>query len=173
MSHSTFWFLETQKRARRKQHQLFWKTHMLYPLFYLLIILHGIEGILQQPRFHLYLIVPGRLLKSRWPHFWNRSFCILVRHCFRYRQAYHATSCKERSPTLEFSYSTIWNYWNCYVSTCWVHLQIWAICQSSLFGVEQKRISSFHDNIVASRWLYFLAYPSYRKSVYWTWLIWV
>ena len=34
---------------------------MLYPLFYLLIILHGIEGILQQPRFHLYLIVPGKL----------------------------------------------------------------------------------------------------------------
>ena len=51
------------KRARRKQHQLFWKTHMLYPLFYLLIILHGIEGILQQPRFHLYLIVPGKFSK--------------------------------------------------------------------------------------------------------------
>ena len=162
-------FWKTMKRARRKQHQLFWKTHMLYPLFYLLIILHGIEGILQQPRFHFYLIVPGRLLKFNRDHrickFVNVSFCILIRHCFRDRQANHATSCKERSPIIEFPYSTIWNYRDCYVSTCWIHLQIWSICQSSLLGIEQKRISSFYDHIVASRWLYFFAYQGYRKSV--------
>ena len=63
--------MKPEKRARRKQHQLFWKTHMLYPLFYLLIILHGIEGILQQPRFHLYLIVPGKL-KIIQTHEWRR-----------------------------------------------------------------------------------------------------
>jgi len=32
---------------------------MLYPAFFIIIILHGIEGILQSPRFHLYLLIPG------------------------------------------------------------------------------------------------------------------
>ena len=50
---------------------------MLYPLFYLLIILHGIEGILQQPRFHLYLIVPGKF-KIIQPHKLRRLIKLMI-----------------------------------------------------------------------------------------------
>ena len=47
------------KRSRRRRHRLFWRSHMLYPLFFVVLLLHGIEGLLQEPRFHLYLIIPG------------------------------------------------------------------------------------------------------------------
>jgi len=32
---------------------------MLYPIFYFVICLHGIEGLLQDPRFHWYLTIPA------------------------------------------------------------------------------------------------------------------
>ena len=49
------------KRSRRRKHRLFWRSHMLYPLFYVTLLLHGIEGLLQEPRFHYYLIIPGTI----------------------------------------------------------------------------------------------------------------
>ena len=89
----------------------------------------------------------------------------LQRDYFCDRQTDHTASCKERSATSQLSYSAIWNYWNCNVQASWIHLQVWPICQSCLLGFEQKRISSFYDNIITPRWFYFVAYPSYRKGV--------
>lgn len=46
-------------QSRRKRHKVFWKTHMLYPLFFLLLSLHGLQALLQEPKFIFYLLGPG------------------------------------------------------------------------------------------------------------------
>ncbi|XP_069621906.1 dual oxidase 1 isoform X1 [Ranitomeya imitator] len=44
---------------RRISFRGFWFTHHLYIIMYILIILHSSFGLLQPPRFHIYLSVPG------------------------------------------------------------------------------------------------------------------
>lgn len=44
--------------SRRHVFNAFWKTHNLYPILYLLMILHGMGGVLQRPIFYYYLLGP-------------------------------------------------------------------------------------------------------------------
>uniref|UniRef100_A0A8B9NWP2 NAD(P)H oxidase (H2O2-forming) n=1 Tax=Apteryx owenii TaxID=8824 RepID=A0A8B9NWP2_APTOW len=44
---------------RRVSFQGFWITHHLYVLLYVLIIIHGSYALIQQPRFHIYFIIPA------------------------------------------------------------------------------------------------------------------
>ncbi|CAI5793052.1 dual oxidase 2 [Podarcis lilfordi] len=44
---------------RRISFQGFWITHHLYVLLYILVIIHGSYALIQQPRFHIYFIVPA------------------------------------------------------------------------------------------------------------------
>ncbi|NXG55440.1 DUOX2 oxidase, partial [Hemiprocne comata] len=44
---------------RRVSFQGFWITHHLYMLLYILIIIHGSYALIQQPRFHIYFIIPA------------------------------------------------------------------------------------------------------------------
>ncbi|NXN06875.1 DUOX2 oxidase, partial [Indicator maculatus] len=44
---------------RRVSFQAFWLTHHLYLLLYGLILVHGSYALIQQPRFHLYFLVPA------------------------------------------------------------------------------------------------------------------
>ncbi|XP_054024899.1 dual oxidase 2 [Dryobates pubescens] len=46
---------------RRVSFQAFWLTHHLYLLLYGLILIHGSYALIQQPRFHLYFLVPALL----------------------------------------------------------------------------------------------------------------
>jgi len=46
---------------RRLNFNLFWYTHNLYPLYYLLIIVHGAAQLVQRPIFYLYFLGPGCL----------------------------------------------------------------------------------------------------------------
>nr|XP_016852928.1 PREDICTED: dual oxidase 2 [Anolis carolinensis] len=46
---------------RRISFQGFWITHHLYVLLYILVIMHGSYALIQQPRFHIYFIVPALL----------------------------------------------------------------------------------------------------------------
>ncbi|XP_042331568.1 dual oxidase 2 [Sceloporus undulatus] len=46
---------------RRISFQGFWITHHLYVLLYILVIIHGSYALIQQPRFHIYFIVPALL----------------------------------------------------------------------------------------------------------------
>ncbi|XP_065589784.1 dual oxidase 2 [Cyrtonyx montezumae] len=44
---------------RRVSFQAFWITHHLYVLLYVLVIIHGSYALIQQPRFHIYFIIPA------------------------------------------------------------------------------------------------------------------
>ncbi|KYO21449.1 dual oxidase 2 [Alligator mississippiensis] len=44
---------------RRVSFRGFWISHHLYVLLYILIILHGSYALIQQPRFHIYFIIPA------------------------------------------------------------------------------------------------------------------
>ncbi|XP_010715457.1 dual oxidase 2 [Meleagris gallopavo] len=44
---------------RRVSFQAFWITHHLYMLLYVLVIIHGSYALVQQPRFHIYFIIPA------------------------------------------------------------------------------------------------------------------
>lgn len=44
--------------ARRYVFNAFWKTHNLYPVLYILMILHGIGGLLQEPMFYYFFLAP-------------------------------------------------------------------------------------------------------------------
>uniref|UniRef100_A0A8C7NU87 NAD(P)H oxidase (H2O2-forming) n=1 Tax=Oncorhynchus mykiss TaxID=8022 RepID=A0A8C7NU87_ONCMY len=46
---------------RRISFRGFWLTHYLYVVVYILVIIHGSFALLQEPRFHIYLIPPGLL----------------------------------------------------------------------------------------------------------------
>lgn len=44
--------------ARRHVFNAFWKTHNLYPVMYILMILHGIGHLLQPPMFYYFFLGP-------------------------------------------------------------------------------------------------------------------
>ncbi|POI28528.1 hypothetical protein CIB84_007724 [Bambusicola thoracicus] len=44
---------------RRVSFQAFWITHHLYVLLYVLVIIHGSYALIQQPRFHIFFIIPA------------------------------------------------------------------------------------------------------------------
>uniref|UniRef100_A0A8C9RUZ5 NAD(P)H oxidase (H2O2-forming) n=1 Tax=Scleropages formosus TaxID=113540 RepID=A0A8C9RUZ5_SCLFO len=46
---------------RRISFQGFWITHYLYMLVYILTVIHGSYGLIQEPQFYIYLIPPGIL----------------------------------------------------------------------------------------------------------------
>ncbi|NXS61506.1 DUOX2 oxidase, partial [Brachypteracias leptosomus] len=49
---------------RRVSFQSFWITHHLYVLLYVLIIIHGSYALIQQPRFHIYFIIPALIYSA-------------------------------------------------------------------------------------------------------------
>ncbi|XP_069723286.1 dual oxidase 2 isoform X3 [Phaenicophaeus curvirostris] len=49
---------------RRVSFQGFWITHHLYVLLYVLIIIHGSYALIQQPRFHIYFIIPALIYSA-------------------------------------------------------------------------------------------------------------
>ncbi|XP_015678755.1 dual oxidase 2 [Protobothrops mucrosquamatus] len=44
---------------RRISFQGFWITHHLYVVLYILVVIHGSYALIQQPRFHIYFIIPA------------------------------------------------------------------------------------------------------------------
>ena len=60
-------------RTRRNQHRMFWKTHMLYPLFFVLLCLHGLGGLLQAPRFYYVFGLPALIFLLDHLITWRRS----------------------------------------------------------------------------------------------------
>ncbi|XP_054858275.1 dual oxidase 2 [Eublepharis macularius] len=49
---------------RRISFQGFWITHHLYVVLYILVIIHGSYALIQQPRFHIYFIVPALIYSA-------------------------------------------------------------------------------------------------------------
>ncbi|KFR02023.1 Dual oxidase 2 [Nipponia nippon] len=49
---------------RRISFQGFWITHHLYVLLYVLVIIHGSYALIQQPRFHIYFIIPALIYST-------------------------------------------------------------------------------------------------------------
>ncbi|NXV54229.1 DUOX2 oxidase, partial [Uria aalge] len=49
---------------RRVSFQGFWITHHLYVLLYILVIIHGSYALIQQPRFHIYFIIPALMYSA-------------------------------------------------------------------------------------------------------------
>uniref|UniRef100_A0A8D2NES2 NAD(P)H oxidase (H2O2-forming) n=1 Tax=Zonotrichia albicollis TaxID=44394 RepID=A0A8D2NES2_ZONAL len=49
---------------RRVSFQGFWITHHLYMLLYILVIIHGSYALIQQPRFHIYFIIPALIYSA-------------------------------------------------------------------------------------------------------------
>uniref|UniRef100_A0A8C2FYF4 NAD(P)H oxidase (H2O2-forming) n=1 Tax=Cyprinus carpio TaxID=7962 RepID=A0A8C2FYF4_CYPCA len=56
-----FMYVFASHYFRRISFRGFWITHHLYVLVYVLTVIHGSYGLLQEPRFHIYLIPPGLL----------------------------------------------------------------------------------------------------------------
>ncbi|KAG1939411.1 dual oxidase [Pimephales promelas] len=56
-----FMYVFASHHFRRISFRGFWITHHLYVLVYILMVIHGSYALLQQPRFHIYLIPPGLL----------------------------------------------------------------------------------------------------------------
>jgi dual oxidase len=52
-------FIFAQEQVRKRAFNIFWMTHHLYVLLYVLSILHGLARLTAAPRFWLFLIVPG------------------------------------------------------------------------------------------------------------------
>ncbi|NWU65295.1 DUOX2 oxidase, partial [Pterocles burchelli] len=49
---------------RRISFQGFWISHHLYVLLYVLVIIHGSYALIQQPRFHIYFIIPALIYSA-------------------------------------------------------------------------------------------------------------
>ncbi|OCT87021.1 hypothetical protein XELAEV_18020714mg [Xenopus laevis] len=49
---------------RRVSFRFFWITHHLYVVFYILTIIHGSFALIQQPRFHIFFIVPALIYSA-------------------------------------------------------------------------------------------------------------
>ena len=52
-------YVFASQRSRRRQHRLFWTTHMLYPLFFFLLCIHGLQvrlEMLEMLLHHFYLL---------------------------------------------------------------------------------------------------------------------
>ena len=63
-------YVFASQRSRRRQHRLFWTTHMLYPLFFVLLCIHGLQVWLES--------LEMLLLVLRWLNlFLSREFCKL------------------------------------------------------------------------------------------------
>uniref|UniRef100_A0A3B4H2Q2 NAD(P)H oxidase (H2O2-forming) n=1 Tax=Pundamilia nyererei TaxID=303518 RepID=A0A3B4H2Q2_9CICH len=56
-----FMYVFASHYFRRISFRAFWITHYLYVAVYILVIIHGSFALLQEPRFHIYLIPPGLL----------------------------------------------------------------------------------------------------------------
>ncbi|XP_073688046.1 dual oxidase 1 [Garra rufa] len=56
-----FMYVFASHYFRRISFRGFWITHHLYVLVYILTVIHGSYALLQEPRFHIYLIPPGLL----------------------------------------------------------------------------------------------------------------
>uniref|UniRef100_A0A8C8BVH4 NAD(P)H oxidase (H2O2-forming) n=1 Tax=Oncorhynchus tshawytscha TaxID=74940 RepID=A0A8C8BVH4_ONCTS len=56
-----FMYVFATQYFRRISFRGFWLTHYLYVVVYILVIIHGSFALLQEPRFHIYLIPPGLL----------------------------------------------------------------------------------------------------------------
>uniref|UniRef100_A0A8C2L441 NAD(P)H oxidase (H2O2-forming) n=1 Tax=Cyprinus carpio TaxID=7962 RepID=A0A8C2L441_CYPCA len=56
-----FMYVFASHYFRRISFRGFWITHHLYVLVYVLTVIHGSYALLQEPRFHIYLIPPGLL----------------------------------------------------------------------------------------------------------------
>ncbi|RXN27667.1 dual oxidase 1-like protein [Labeo rohita] len=54
-----FMYVFASHYFRRISFRGFWITHHLYVLVYVLTVIHGSYALLQEPRFHIYLIPPG------------------------------------------------------------------------------------------------------------------
>ncbi|XP_057889128.1 dual oxidase 2 [Melospiza georgiana] len=52
------------RHFRRVSFQGFWITHHLYMLLYILVIIHGSYALIQQPRFHIYFIIPALIYSA-------------------------------------------------------------------------------------------------------------
>ncbi|KAL2093373.1 hypothetical protein ACEWY4_010685 [Coilia grayii] len=57
----SFIYVFASRYFRRVSFRGFWLTHYLYSIVYVLTVIHGSFGLLQQPRFFIYLIPPGLL----------------------------------------------------------------------------------------------------------------
>ncbi|XP_041964956.1 dual oxidase 1 isoform X1 [Alosa sapidissima] len=57
----SFIYVFASRYFRRVSFRGFWVTHYLYVFVYLLTVIHGSFGLLQQPRFYIYLIPPALL----------------------------------------------------------------------------------------------------------------
>ncbi|XP_028307207.1 dual oxidase 1 [Gouania willdenowi] len=56
-----FMYVFASRYFRRISFQAFWITHYLYMVVYVLLVIHGSFALLQEPRFHIYLIPPALL----------------------------------------------------------------------------------------------------------------
>ncbi|KAA0724256.1 Dual oxidase 1 [Triplophysa tibetana] len=56
-----FIYVFASRYFRRISFRGFWVTHYLYVLVYVLVVIHGSYALLQEPRFHIYLIPPALL----------------------------------------------------------------------------------------------------------------
>lgn len=56
-----FMYVFASHYFRRISFRAFWITHYLYVAVYILTVIHGSFALLQEPRFHIYLIPPGLL----------------------------------------------------------------------------------------------------------------
>lgn len=51
-------YIFAMQYSRRHIFNAFWSTHNLYPLFYVLIVMHGLGQLIQPPIFYLYFLLP-------------------------------------------------------------------------------------------------------------------
>ena len=52
-------FVFAHPLVRKKAYNFFWLSHQLYVLLYILSLLHGLARLTAEPRFWLFLVVPG------------------------------------------------------------------------------------------------------------------
>ncbi|XP_075753583.1 dual oxidase 2 isoform X2 [Pelodiscus sinensis] len=52
-------YVFASRHFRRISFRGFWITHHLYVLLYVMVIIHGSYALIQQPRFHIYFIIPA------------------------------------------------------------------------------------------------------------------
>uniref|UniRef100_A0A8V5HG52 NAD(P)H oxidase (H2O2-forming) n=1 Tax=Melopsittacus undulatus TaxID=13146 RepID=A0A8V5HG52_MELUD len=57
-------YVFASRHFRRVSFQSFWVTHHLYMLLYILVIIHGSYALIQQPRFHIYFIIPALIYSA-------------------------------------------------------------------------------------------------------------
>uniref|UniRef100_A0A670ZBK2 NAD(P)H oxidase (H2O2-forming) n=1 Tax=Pseudonaja textilis TaxID=8673 RepID=A0A670ZBK2_PSETE len=59
LSLESFPFTNVRMQRTTSYFQGFWITHHLYVVLYILVIIHGSYALIQQPRFHIYFIIPA------------------------------------------------------------------------------------------------------------------